>query len=174
MPCKCTKVWAPTPCRCPNTKMTQVDHMPGWASPCKLPKTLKTRHCILQTLLSGPSRPSSSTLKPSLQPPRFRSSEAPVPPVVSGLRPIQVPRPISADLFPVYTSASRYFLLLTRVRMVSDEKYQGLISWNATGTSFYITRVQDFAATVLPLHFKHSNFSSFVRQLNMCIAFYHR
>jgi hypothetical protein len=51
--------------------------------------------------------------------------------------------------------------------MVSDEKYQGLISWNSSGTSFYISRVTEFAATVLPLHFKHSNFSSFVRQLNM-------
>lgn len=51
--------------------------------------------------------------------------------------------------------------------MVSDEKYQHLISWNHSGTSFYISQVNEFARTVLPLHFKHSNFSSFVRQLNM-------
>ena len=59
------------------------------------------------------------------------------------------------------------FACLTRDRMVSDEKYQGLISWNPSGTTFYISRVPDFSATVLPLYFKHNNFSSFVRQLNM-------
>src|SRR5271154_3686918 len=53
--------------------------------------------------------------------------------------------------------------------MVSDEKYQALISWNQTGTSFYISRVTDFSTTVLPLYFKHNNFSSFVRQLNMYV-----
>ena len=58
---------------------------------------------------------------------------------------------------------------LTRNRMVSDEKYSSLISWNATGTSFYISRVAEFSSTVLPLHFKHNNFSSFVRQLNMFV-----
>lgn len=51
--------------------------------------------------------------------------------------------------------------------MVSDEKYSNLISWSPAGTSFYISRVPEFSSTVLPQHFKHSNFSSFVRQLNM-------
>jgi len=54
--------------------------------------------------------------------------------------------------------------------MVSDEKYQNLISWSAAGTSFYISRVADFSASVLPLYFKHNNFSSFVRQLNMSLS----
>ena len=145
--------------------------MLGWASPCNLPKILKSRICNLRTLLSGLSRTSSNTHKLSRQLPRFRSSEVPAAQVVSGQRPIQVPRTILADLFPDYTSAFHCLLFLTRVRMVSDEKYQSLISWNATGTSFYIMRVQEFAATVLPLHFKHSNFSSFVRQLNMYFSF---
>jgi hypothetical protein len=147
--------------------MTQMPRMPGWASPCNPQTTLRTRRCNLQTRRSGPIQATSNTTKASPPLPRFQSSEVRVPPVVSGQPPTQVRPTISADLFLDYTSTSLCLMFLTRYRMVSDEKYQGMISWNPTGTSFYITRVQEFAATVLPLHYKHSNFSSFVRQLNM-------
>lgn len=52
-------------------------------------------------------------------------------------------------------------------RMVSDAEYQHLISWNASGTSVVVTNFDEFAKEVLGKHFKHSNFSSFIRQLNM-------
>ncbi|PWN31911.1 winged helix DNA-binding domain-containing protein, partial [Meira miltonrushii] len=52
-------------------------------------------------------------------------------------------------------------------RMVSDPEYQHLISWNANGTSVVVTNFDEFAKEVLGKHFKHSNFSSFIRQLNM-------
>jgi hypothetical protein len=52
-------------------------------------------------------------------------------------------------------------------RMVSDSEYQHLISWNASGTSVVVTNFDEFAKEVLGKHFKHSNFSSFIRQLNM-------
>lgn len=44
----------------------------------------------------------------------------------------------------------------------------GLISasWSETGDSFVVKNTQDFASKVIPCFFKHSNFSSFVRQLN--------
>ncbi|KAJ1982577.1 hypothetical protein H4R34_001660 [Dimargaris verticillata] len=51
--------------------------------------------------------------------------------------------------------------------MVTDPAYQHLISWNYTGASFVVCCINDLARDVLPKHFKHSNFSSFVRQLNM-------
>jgi len=38
--------------------------------------------------------------------------------------------------------------------------------WADDGMSFYVKQVEIFSSTVLPEYFKHSNFSSFVRQLN--------
>jgi len=52
-------------------------------------------------------------------------------------------------------------------QMLSDPKHSNYIKWNDTGLSFTIRNVKSFSRTVLPLHFRHNNFSSFVRQLNM-------
>lgn len=51
--------------------------------------------------------------------------------------------------------------------MVEDGRHKNLISWNPSGTSFYVCNAAQFAQEVLPEFFKHSNFSSFVRLLNM-------
>ncbi|KAJ1981563.1 Heat shock transcription factor [Dimargaris xerosporica] len=51
--------------------------------------------------------------------------------------------------------------------MLNDPQTDDLIQWAADGQSFFVNRPEDFAKEVLPSFFKHGNFSSFVRQLNM-------
>jgi heat shock transcription factor, other eukaryote len=50
--------------------------------------------------------------------------------------------------------------------LVSEAAVDGVISWGAAGNSFVVWDPSTFARDVLPHHFKHNNFSSFVRQLN--------
>ncbi|KAJ7046540.1 transcription factor Hsf1 [Mycena alexandri] len=51
--------------------------------------------------------------------------------------------------------------------MVNDEKTNHLIQWSASGDTFLVFDQERFAREVLPHWFKHQNFASFVRQLNM-------
>jgi len=51
--------------------------------------------------------------------------------------------------------------------MVNEESLENIISWTAEGDSFIIKDCSAFSEQVLPKYFRHNNFSSFVRQLNM-------
>ncbi|KII86035.1 hypothetical protein PLICRDRAFT_115202 [Plicaturopsis crispa FD-325 SS-3] len=51
--------------------------------------------------------------------------------------------------------------------MINDPKSAHFIAWTDLGTSFVVSNVGEFSRSILGSHFKHNNFSSFVRQLNM-------
>lgn len=52
-------------------------------------------------------------------------------------------------------------------KMVDDPETNHLIEWNDEGHSFLIHNQAEFAQSLLPYYYKHSNMASFVRQLNM-------
>jgi hypothetical protein len=54
--------------------------------------------------------------------------------------------------------------------LVEDPATDEVISWNEEGTGFVVWQPAEFARDLLPTLFKHSNFSSFVRQLNTYVC----
>ncbi|KAI0475458.1 HSF-type DNA-binding-domain-containing protein [Xylariaceae sp. FL0804] len=51
-------------------------------------------------------------------------------------------------------------------KMLEDPAYSEVVRWGDQGDSFVVLENEKFTKTILPKHFKHSNFASFVRQLN--------
>lgn len=56
--------------------------------------------------------------------------------------------------------------------LVDDPFLDPVISWGSSGGSFVVWDPVEFARTILPRNFKHSNFSSFVRQLNTYVGIF--
>lgn len=56
---------------------------------------------------------------------------------------------------------------LTANSFLNDGKNLDLIQWSNDGNSFVVLDEDEFAKTLIPELFKHNNYASFVRQLNM-------
>lgn len=65
-----------------------------------------------------------------------------------------------------YASLPTSFLQKT-FDMVSNPELNIVVCWSEDGCAFTIKDVSEFTSKVLPRYFKHSNYASFVRQLNM-------
>nr|XP_010940507.1 heat stress transcription factor A-3-like [Elaeis guineensis] len=105
------------------------------------------------------SRPSSSVE------PKIEQASSPVgeklPSSSSSSPGVAAPRPLEAlQSAPIPPFLSKTY------ELVDDPSLDPLISWGSTGRSFVVWDPVEFARAVLPRNFKHSNFSSFVRQLN--------
>mmetsp|Transcript_39764 Transcript_39764/g.68179 ORF Transcript_39764/g.68179 Transcript_39764/m.68179 type:complete len:397 (+) Transcript_39764:51-1241(+) len=66
---------------------------------------------------------------------------------------------------PSSSGAPKPFLVKL-FKMVEDPATESIISWLPAGDGLVVHDVEQFVAQLLPQYFKHSNLSSFVRQLN--------
>jgi len=57
-------------------------------------------------------------------------------------------------------------MFLTKTYHMIDRCDSDVATWSNAGDNFVVKDVEKFAKTILPMYFKHSNFSSFARQLN--------
>ncbi|CAD8075315.1 unnamed protein product [Paramecium primaurelia] len=62
---------------------------------------------------------------------------------------------------------ARIIFILKTYNILENNMYEDIVSWNQDGLSFTVKNISQFSSIVLPIHFKHQNFSSFIRQLNM-------
>lgn len=51
--------------------------------------------------------------------------------------------------------------------MIDDDSTDSIVSWSESNDSFVIWDMTEFSTELLPKYFKHRNFSSFMRQLNI-------
>ncbi|KAI8874358.1 heat shock transcription factor DNA-binding domain, partial [Ramicandelaber brevisporus] len=51
--------------------------------------------------------------------------------------------------------------------ILEDKRNEPYIKWRDDGLSFIVVDTAGFAEKVIPLHFRHSKYPSFVRQLNL-------
>lgn len=58
-------------------------------------------------------------------------------------------------------------LFMSNVYNIVDGSNPDIVGWSADGDTFIVHDAAAFARNILPQHFRHSNFSSFVRQVRI-------
>jgi hypothetical protein len=51
--------------------------------------------------------------------------------------------------------------------ILQSNEYNDIIEWSENGKSFIVKNLTDFSEKVIPRYWKHNNFASFVRQVNI-------
>ncbi|KIJ44352.1 hypothetical protein M422DRAFT_252354 [Sphaerobolus stellatus SS14] len=92
-------------------------------------------------------------LNPTNEPPP-RSRPPPDPPASSSAKEVDDGMPPTSDF------------VKKLYKMLQDNVYGDIVSWGPQGDCFIIKDMTEFTKSILPRMFKHSNFASFVRQLN--------
>ena len=57
--------------------------------------------------------------------------------------------------------------LLKLYQILENDEYKDIIHWSEDGKYFIVKNLHDFTENILPKYYKHNNYSSFIRQLNM-------
>lgn len=74
------------------------------------------------------------------------------------------------DYYPQHAQSSQTAITAFLAKLwalVNDSSCDDLIAWDPSGGSFHVYDQSRFAREILPRYFKHNNFASFIRQLNM-------
>ena len=67
-----------------------------------------------------------------------------------------------------YKKKSEYpNFLLKLYQILENKEYKDIIEWGDDGKYFIVKNLHDFTENILPKYYKHNNYSSFIRQLNM-------
>ena len=57
--------------------------------------------------------------------------------------------------------------MLKLYNILENDECKDIIQWGDNGKYFVVKNIHDFTEKILPKYFKHNNYSSFIRQLNM-------
>ena len=77
----------------------------------------------------------------------------------------EVDEPFHCEKYKKKAEFSNFLLKLYQI--LENDQYKDIVQWGENGKYFIVKNIHDFTEKILPKYFKHNNYSSFIRQLNM-------